>query len=86
MAIVADAARPQAETPQHSMDAFTQPTPRVMNHGFGINVSAAETHVTARGDVVPWAGIDNSADAGAPVVEYELSDYFHDSVPNTVRP
>lgn len=50
------------------MNGFVQPTPRTMVRGFTLLKSNAETHVTARGDVVPWVAIDNNGDAGAPIV------------------
>lgn len=54
MAIVVDAARMNQADTQQSM--------RFMQFFAG----AAETHIPARGDAVPWAGVDNTGDAWLP--------------------
>lgn len=69
MATEADAARPVTSAKNCARNAFTQPTPRTMNRGFSILKANVETHITARGDVMPWAGVNNTADAGAPVID-----------------
>lgn len=69
MAIVVDEARPATVQVTRAMSEFTQPTPRTMDHSFDILASSVETHVTARGDVVPWVGVDNTGDTAAPVVD-----------------
>ena len=50
---------------------------------FAIAASALDTHITARADVTPWAPINNTADAAAPIVDQDS--FFIDSTPATVR-
>lgn len=91
MAIVVDAARPAGpavipEGGQHNTtyqkgnDNTNTPNPAWLTF-IAYNNSAAETHVTSRGDATPWAPINNTADAWAPIV----AQTFLTSTPATVR-
>lgn len=89
-AVVVDSARDAdvakdcaTETYTKGNDNANTPDP-TWDIGFTLKApGAAETHETARGDVVPWAGIDNSADAWVPVVDFTA--FWLDSTPATVR-
>lgn len=85
MAIVVDAARPLIATKDCATETYTKgndnantPDP-TFDIGFSIAPSFVETHVTARGDVVPWAPVDNTADQSAPIIGQET--FFLDSTP-----
>lgn len=49
---------------------------------FTVTAGTAETHVTSRGEVVPWAAVDNSLDAWVPFVVLTTLD----KTANTWRP
>lgn len=77
MATIADLAREDAEV-LCAMDAFTQPTPRVMDHGFDLLTAVAETHIPTGGTAV-----DNTADEWTPHADF--TDFWLPSVPATER-
>lgn len=80
MATVVDKARPAAAPQACAMKTFTQPTPRVMDHGFSLKQSVVDTHVPNLSvDPTP---VDNTGDgAGTPIVNDTTPPFFHPSVP-----
>lgn len=88
MASIADAARPALD-PALSIACATTATfvgtarSADFIRAFTMNDSAAEAEITARGDVVPWAGVNNTADAEAPV--QVMSSFYYDKVVGTTR-
>jgi len=89
MSIVVDAARPALSDVERALTVFTQPTPRYpadYNAGavFSIKQSVVETHVTARADVTPWAAVNNTANAAAPMIDYSL--FWNNKIAGTDRP
>lgn len=91
MAIVVDAARAAyTEWGDYKIPPYTKgnshpntPNPSFQNGWAWLGPVVAETHITARNDVVPWVGINNTADAWVP-----MSAQVHtlDKTENTWRP